>query len=147
MKDEINKVYREYFERISVRGNNRSRIGFIKIETSDELKKIEDIFSLRIEQVIAKSILDFEDKNPSIKGKLRDDAKVLLVINFTDMVYYPLTISREFDRRDLKVEIYHEIQMILTEANKENVEISSHKILETGLKLWKRLKTLGNDSW
>lgn len=146
MKSNIIDQFEQFFERMAIRsrGNYFNHYHF---ESSKQLIDFNEIGKLRIEQVIAKAIIDFEHEKPRISNLIRADAKVLLVINFSDMVYYPLIKSGFEDRVPLKQEIYTEVQLILNEAIKENVEISSHKILEVGLKLWDRLKTLGNDSW
>ena len=146
MKSKIIDQFEKYFERIATRSRGNS-LNYYRVESSQKLHFVNEIEKLRIEQVIAKAIIDFEAESSINMSLIRADAKVLLVINFSDMVYYPLTRSGYEKESLLKREIYSEVQVILKEALKDNVEISSHKILEVGLKLWARLKTLGNDSW
>ena len=146
MKDEIKFQFEKYFERIAIK-SHRTIHGYYKVKSSSDLKSVENLSILRIEQVIAKSILDFESKFLKDDIIIRSDAKVLLIINFTDMVYYPLTMGSKKDPGKMKREIYEEVQQILEQASKEHKEISSHNILEVGLKLWNSLKVMSNESW
>jgi hypothetical protein len=146
MKSIINVQFEQYFERIATVGS-RNGWPYMNRLTLDELSQYKDFYNLRVEQVIAKAIIDIELENLEMKGIIRADAKVLLIINFSEMVYYPLTKSGEWNRYDLKKIIYQEVTFILLESIKQKEEVSSHKILEVGLKLWDRLKTTGKDSW
>jgi len=144
MKKIISNQFEQYFERLSKRPYPILK-DYHRIKSSSDLKYLKDLSNLGINQVIAKAIVDFESENQSFS--IRADAKVLLLINYSNMIYYPLSQAGIFERNNLKDEIYHEVKRILSDASKGEDEISSHKILLSGLKLWNSLKTLGNDSW
>jgi hypothetical protein len=146
MKSNIKDQFQAYYERISIgRGNHGGR--YYRFNSLDELKSIQDLNILTIEQVIAKSILDLESQNPEFESKMRPDAKVLLIKNYSEMVYYPLSRSGEADRPTLKKDIYEEVQIIVKESAVGVQEISAHKILETGLKHWNLSKLMNQESW
>lgn len=135
MESQLEHEFQESYDAIL---NTSRRIGYI---TGFESQL--DISSLSIEEVIAKSIADFEQE---YYAKLRADAKLLLMINFVNMVYNPLTKTETRAASFVKREVYNEITSILKQANNLPGEISSHKILEAGLDMWSRL-SLMSGSW
>lgn len=106
--------------------------------------KIDD---LTIEQVIVKAINKFEAEKLESGEIVRTDAKLFLVMNYSSMVYYPLSGIGNFNKNELKHQIFSEVGKILNEAHEMSSEITAHKILQAGNQIWDSLRTLSKGSW
>ena len=99
--------------------------------------------------VIQKAILVFE-RDLGEGWVLRDDAKLLIFLNFDKLVYRPL--RRVMQVLELNQKLYNDVSSVLQssknlKSESDDKEISSHDILKAGLEKWNSLQTVSSKTW
>lgn len=102
-----------------------------------------------IYDTLNKAILDYEN-SPNRSSSVREDARLLLYLNFDIVIFRPLNIITE--TTSLLQYIYNDVKIILQEADSlatenKSYEISGHQLMLAVSNKWGLLKTLSGDSW
>jgi hypothetical protein len=74
--------------------------------------------------------------------RLREDAKALLAVNFSDLVITPLTVGSQISTGELSEDVDADIAMLAAEAKvePETGEVSGHAVIDALSNNWSNLR-------
>jgi hypothetical protein len=90
-----------------------------------------------------------EDANAAVDGRLREDAKALLAVNFHDMVLLPLRAGGRLSDGEITDAIASDIRLLAERAVEiaESAEVSAHQIVDALGRSWSDLRIGQMDLW
>jgi hypothetical protein len=100
---------------------------------------------------IAETIELAEQELP--EGRLREDAKALIAINFYDLVLVPLRLGNRLSDEELEERIRADIRLLVQAAARDQVEssrdgeISGHRVISSLNRLWESLSITNLRLW